>query len=94
MKRIEVAGGSPIPLCDARYARGGTWNEDGVIVFGDQGPGLQRISVSGGTSSPVTQVNKEAGETSHYYPQFLPGGKQFLYVIRYGEAEKMGIYIA
>ena len=29
----------------------------------------------------------------HLYPQFLPGGKQFLYVIRYVEAEKMGIYM-
>ena len=34
LKRIEVAGGSPISLCDAGYARGGTWNEEGVIVFG------------------------------------------------------------
>ena len=76
-----------------RFARGGTWNEDGVIVFGDRGPGLQRIPASGGTPSPVTRVNKEAGETFHYYPQFLPGGKQFLYLVRHGEAEKMGIYI-
>jgi eukaryotic-like serine/threonine-protein kinase len=93
LKRIEVAGGSPITLCDARPARGGTWNEDGVIVFGDQTPGLQRIPASGGTPSLVTRVNKEAGELFHYYPQFLPGGKQFLYLVRHGEAEKMGIYI-
>ena len=92
LKRIEVAGGSPITLCDARNARGGTWNEDGVIVFGDQAAGLQRIPASGGTPSPVTRVNKEAGETFHYYPQFLPGGKRFLYLVR-GEAEKMGIYL-
>jgi hypothetical protein len=43
--------------------------------------------------SPVTRVNKEAGEMIHLYPQFLPGGKQFLYFIRHGEAEKMGIYM-
>jgi dipeptidyl aminopeptidase/acylaminoacyl peptidase len=41
----------------------------------------------------VTRVNKEAGETYHYYPQFLPGGKQFLYLVRHGEAEETGIYI-
>jgi Tol biopolymer transport system component len=93
LKRIEVAGGPPIPLCDASTARGGTWNEDGVIVFGDQAPGLQRIPASGGTPSLVTRVNKEAEETFHYYPQFLPGGKQFLYLVRHREAEKMGIYI-
>jgi eukaryotic-like serine/threonine-protein kinase len=93
LKRIEVAGGSPITLCDAGSPRGGTWNEDGVIVFGDRAEGLQRIPASGGTPLPVTRVNKEAGETFHYYPQFLPGGKQFLYLVRHGEAEKMGIYI-
>src|SRR5262245_54745504 len=93
LKRIEVTGGSPITLCDAAYARGGTWNEQGVIVFGDHAAGLQRVPASGGTPSLVTQVNKEAGETYHYYPQFLPGGKQFLYLVRHREAEKMGIYI-
>jgi Tol biopolymer transport system component len=92
LKRIEVAGGSPITLCDAAYARGGTWNEDGVIVFALE-PGLQRIPASGGTPSLVTRVNEEAGEMIHLYPQFLPGGKQFLYFIRYGETEKMGIYL-
>ena len=64
-----------------------------MIVFGDQTAGLQRIPASGGTPSLVTRVNKEAGETYHYYPQFLPGGKQFLYLVRHGDAEKMGIYI-
>jgi len=93
LKRIDVAGGSPIILCDAVFARGGTWNEDGVIVFGNQLAALQRIPASGGTPSPVTQLNREAGETFHYYPQFLPGGKQFLYLIRYGEVDKAGIYI-
>ena len=63
------------------------------MCSGIRRPGLQRIPASGGTPSLVTRVNKEAGETFHYYPQFLPGGKQFLYLVRHGEAEKMGIYI-
>ena len=79
--------------CVSDVARGGTWNEDGVIVFGDQTPGLQRIPASGGEPLPVTRVNKEAGETYHYFPQFLPGGKGFLYLVRHHEVEKMGIYI-
>ncbi len=49
--------------------------------------------VPGGTPSAVTQLNKEAEETAHYYPQFLPGGKRFLYQTRNGEAEKMGVFI-
>ncbi len=94
LKRIDVAGGSPLTLCNVRNARGGTWNEEGVILFGDQAAGLQRISASGGTPSPVTQLNKAAGETAHYYPQFLPGGKEFLYLARHAEAEKAAVYVA
>ena len=93
LKRIDVVGGSPITLCDARQPRGGTWNEDGVILFGNQLAGLQRIPASGGTPSPVTQLNKEAGELAHHSPQFLPGGKDFLYLVRHGEAEKHGVFV-
>ena len=93
LKRIDVAGGSPLTLCDARVGRGGTWNDNGVILFGDAAAGLHRIPASGGTPSPVTKVNKEAEETSHYYPQFLPGGKEFLYLVRHAVAEKMAIFV-
>ena len=34
LKKIEVSGGPPITLCDAPDPRSGTWNRDGVIVFG------------------------------------------------------------
>jgi eukaryotic-like serine/threonine-protein kinase len=93
LKRIDLANGAPITLCDVSFARGGTWNEDGVILFGDQTAGLQRIPASGGTPLPVTRVNKETGETYHYYPQFLPGGKDFIYLVRHNELEKMGAFI-
>ena len=93
LKRIDLAGGVPITLCDVRTGRGGTWNEDGQILFADQAVGLQRIPASGGTPSPVTKLSPEAGEMFHYYPQFLPGGKNFLYWVRNNEAEKSGIAI-
>ena len=93
LKRIEVAGGVPITLCDASLARGGAWNEDGVILFADWGSGLMRIAASGGGAPvPVTKVNQAAGELFHYYPQFLPGGKEFLYLVRHGDSAKGGIY--
>jgi eukaryotic-like serine/threonine-protein kinase len=93
LKRIDLAGGLPTALCDVQAARGGTWNEQGVILFADVVAGLQRIPASGGTPSPVTQVNREAGETHHYYPQFLPGGRNFLYLVRHTALEKQGIFI-
>ena len=93
LKRMDVAGGVPITLCDASLARGGAWNEDGVILFADWGAGLLRIAASGGGAPvPVTKVNQAAGELFHYYPQFLPGGKEFLYLVRHGDSVKQGIY--
>ncbi len=93
LKRVEAAGGIPQNLCDARAARGGTWSEEGVILFGDQLAGLQRIPASGGTPAPVTKLNREAGESAHYYPQFLPGGKKFLYFAGNPNPVKQGTFL-
>jgi len=94
LKRIDLAGGSPIALCDANLGRGGAWSTNGIILFSTQNSGVQRIPSSGGTPSPVTKLNQEAGETAHYYPHFLPGGQQFLYFARHRGADKSGVYIA
>ncbi len=93
LKRIDVSGGSPMTLCDVLLARGGTWSEDGQILFADRASGLKRIAASGGTPVVVTTVNQQAGEAFHYYPQYLPGGKQYLYLVRYAGEEKNAIYL-
>ena len=93
LKRIDVGGGSAMTLCDVPTARGGTWSEDGQILFAERNAGLKRIAASGGTAVVVATVNQQAGERTHYYPQYLPGGKQFLYLVRYTEAEKNAIYV-
>jgi serine/threonine protein kinase/Tol biopolymer transport system component len=80
LKRIEVGGGSPHTLCDAPSARGGTWNQQGVIVFAPDvlGP-LYQVSALGGIPTPVTEVSRSGGLT-HRWPWFLPDGRHFLYV--------------
>ena len=92
LKRIDVAGGVPIPLCDELFATGGTWNHDGVILYADQAVGLNRIPASGGTPVPLTKVDAAKGELDHGYPQFLPGGKEFLFLVRSNDAARAGIY--
>lgn len=82
LKRVDVAGGAPVILCDASRPRGGTWSDDGVILFAERDSGLMRVPASGGQCAPVTRANVDAGEQFHYYPQFLPGGKRFLYLVR------------
>jgi Tol biopolymer transport system component len=93
LKRIDVAGGSPITLCDTgAVGRGGTWSEDGFILFTTQNGVVQRVPASGGTPSAVTKLNQEAGEAAHHYPQLLPGGRQFLYLVRNADPEKNAIF--
>lgn len=80
LKRIEISGGSPHTLCEAPSPRGGTWNQQGVIVFAPDviGP-LYQVSALGGVPSLVTVVSTPAGLT-HRWPWFLPDGRHFLYV--------------
>ena len=93
LKRVDLAGGAPAILCEATAARGGSWGEDGTILFAERVAGLMRIPAGGGQRVPVTAVKPEAGEQYHYYPQWIPGGKRFLYLVQ-GSPEKQGIYIA
>ncbi|MBI4480006.1 MAG: serine/threonine-protein kinase [Acidobacteria bacterium] len=95
LKKSDIAGGPPLVLCDAPVslaAGGGTWNQDGVILFGAPGRILQ-VSASGGEPKPVTKVNEARGETAHGGPYFLPDGRHFLYVVRSGKPEVEGVYV-
>jgi serine/threonine protein kinase len=81
LKKIDRTGGAAISVCDASNGRGGTWNEDGVIVFAPetQQP-IHRVSAGGGTSTPITELDPSRNETTHRYPVFLPDGKNYLYL--------------
>jgi eukaryotic-like serine/threonine-protein kinase len=89
LKRIGIGGGLPQTLTDA-VSRGGTWGLDGTILFTRTGTGpLFRIPTSGGGPVAVTKLDKQS---SHRFPQFLPGGRQFLFYAQ-GPAETAGIYL-
>ena len=91
LKRVEVAGGLPTVICDVASGRGGSWNEQGIILFNavNDGP-LLRVSAAGGMPVPFTTIDAARGENSHRWPQFLPGGRRFLYWVRGGGA---GVYL-
>jgi serine/threonine-protein kinase len=86
LKKIAVTGGAAAILCDAPAGRGGSWGEDGTIVFAVFSPDiamtLLRVSSAGGTPEPVTSLAET--ETSHRWPQFLPGAKAILYTASHG----------
>jgi eukaryotic-like serine/threonine-protein kinase len=86
LKKVAIAGGPPIPLCDAPAGRGGTWNRDNVILFtptANEG-GLQRVPSAGGTPTVVTSIDPATGESNHRWPHFLPDGRHFFYTATTG----------
>lgn len=81
LKKLDIAGGVPFTICDALDGRGGTWNQEGIILFspGPREP-IYRVSAAGGIHVAVTTINKSIQEISHRLPYFLPDGKHFLYL--------------
>jgi Tol biopolymer transport system component/tRNA A-37 threonylcarbamoyl transferase component Bud32 len=80
MKKISVAGGAALTLCDAPGARGASWGEDGNIVVTLNSPtgGLSRVSAAGGTPQTLTKPG-DKNEVTHRWPQILPGGEAVLF---------------
>jgi serine/threonine-protein kinase len=94
LKKISVTGGAAVTLCDAPLGRGGTWGEDGSIVFTPNGTGnatLLQVSSDGG--KPETQTTLAQGETTHRWPELLPGGKALLYTANTSNASWEGANI-
>jgi Tol biopolymer transport system component len=80
LKKISVTGGAAVTLCDVPNGRGGTWAEDGTIIFTPNfgtGTSLLRVSSAGGKPEMLTSLDQ--GEESQRWPQALPGAKAVLY---------------
>jgi eukaryotic-like serine/threonine-protein kinase len=94
LKRVDTRGGAPQTLADAAAGRGGTWNQEDVILFsGHSTSPVSRISASGGTVTPVTTFDPAQEVITQYWPQFLPDGRHFLYYQRSAKAEHQGTYV-
>jgi hypothetical protein len=50
LKKVVIAGGAPESICPAEASPGGgSWNQDGVILFAPSlSDGLYRVAASGG----------------------------------------------
>lgn len=78
---LNLSNGSLTPICELPFrltaVRGIAWSEKGQIVFGLSGSSLRVVPQDGGDPKVLRPLNDEA---AHTWPQFLPGGKQVLYV--------------
>jgi Tol biopolymer transport system component/tRNA A-37 threonylcarbamoyl transferase component Bud32 len=95
LRVMDLAGGAPVPVCDASNPRGGSWNTNGVLLFTPNiRDGLYQVPATGGTPVAVTKVDSSKHST-HRWPQFLPDGNHFLYLAmnHAGQREYSGIYL-
>ena len=80
LKKVAVEGGAAVTLCDAATGRGGSWGDDGSIVFQPAAPPgtpLQRVPAAGGT--PTAIIPLAEGEANQRWPQVLPGAQAVLF---------------
>jgi serine/threonine protein kinase/Tol biopolymer transport system component len=75
--RVDLDSGAPRVVCDAPYIGGllGSWGDD-VILFHNRN-GLHRVPAGGG---PATIILPDSPESKPVAPEFLPGGRRFLYL--------------
>jgi serine/threonine-protein kinase len=94
LKKTRIDGGEPISLCDAPQGRGASWGEDGAIIAAlDTQAGLSQVPAEGGKAVPLTELG--LGETTHRWPQVLPGGETVLFNAStvYGNHDEDGIAV-
>jgi eukaryotic-like serine/threonine-protein kinase len=80
LKKVDVTGGPARMICPAQTDGGATWGGDGTILFTQFLDGIYRVSADGGMPTRVTQVDKAKRELNHYWPEFLPDGRHFVYM--------------
>jgi serine/threonine protein kinase len=89
LKKIDVSGGPPQPICDlTSVALGGAWNLDGTVILGVIGKGVMQVPAAGGVPSLVTSTLGH--NENHVFPSFLSDGKHFVYL---KAGENPGIYV-
>ena len=99
MKKIDLVGGSPATITRVPNNRGGTWNQDDIIVYSpDYQSGLFIVNADGKSEPvPLTVRDSTLNEGSHRWPHFLPDGRHVLFlsraVSRSGTAEGDAVYI-
>ena len=83
LNKVAASGGPVIPICgDTSDGRGGTWNDDGTIVFQRAwNEGLMTVPAGGGTPQPLTTLDKDRFHIAHRWPHFLPDGRHFLFYV-------------
>jgi Tol biopolymer transport system component len=84
LKRIDLAAGAPVTVCDVVDGVGlnGTWGSGEMLFAAVSGEAIYRVSAAGGTASVERAPDAGRGERRLQFPSFLPDGRRFIYTVR------------
>ena len=95
LKKVDVTGGPPTKICDAAGGSDGTWSPEGVILFDGTGPDpIWKVPAAGGTRVLAVVQDPAKKETTVGWPQFLPDGKHYIYLVTGEKPEDSAYWIA
>jgi serine/threonine protein kinase len=83
LKKVQITGGTPMPLCTVGWPYGASW-QGHTIVFGqnsDKVHGVLAVPDSAGTPTTLVTVSKEETATQ---PRLIMDGKLVLFTVRTG----------
>ena len=97
LKQVNGDGGAVQVTSAAPDAGGGSWNENGVIIFSEAGRGIFSVPSGGGAPRQLTALDAETQESAHLWPAFLPDSRHFLYTVvnrgEYNRGEFSGVHL-
>ncbi len=79
LEKVSVSGGMPKTLGDSNYS-GSSWNRDGVILYLNH-DSIYRVPDTGGEPTLVLAPDSSSHPTYYRYPQFLPDGRHFIFMV-------------
>ncbi|MGD1090705.1 MAG: protein kinase [Bryobacteraceae bacterium] len=96
LSTMRVPSGAQTMVAKFRFpTRGGTWSEKGIILLAAILNGenhLYTVPENGGDLRQVEVAGLKDG--AYLFPQFLPGGEDFVFAFRRLGSEEMEIYLA
>jgi hypothetical protein len=97
LKKMRVPDGAPeIVANDVATIVGGSWSDNGTLLVAGPvkgGPGLYAVPAGGGVAKRV-EVSLTKNRVFLYWPEFLPGSEDFLFVAPAARIEESEIYFA
>jgi Tol biopolymer transport system component len=81
IKRVSIAGGSPVVVCAAPGGADLSWGSRGQILMdGRATDSIRVVAAGGGDLLPASRIDRDAGEAGAAWPCFLPDGEHFLFI--------------